>query len=82
MAELMRFYQSFQPEHYQVFLDINRAQKRFSGRTTITGTAKDAVVLIHQNGLVIETVRLRGSVPFTVDNDANALKVEVANQAK
>ena len=78
MAELMRFYQSFQPEHYQVFLDINRAQKRFSGRTTITGTAKDAVVLIHQNGLVIETVSAAGkSVPFTVDNDANALKVEV-----
>ncbi|SOB44955.1 hypothetical protein [Latilactobacillus sakei] len=65
-------------EHYQVFLDINRAQKRFSGRTTITGTAKDAVVLIHQNGLVIETVSAAGkSVPFTVDNDANALKVEM-----
>ncbi|XEO94175.1 M1 family metallopeptidase [Latilactobacillus sakei] len=78
MAELMRFYQSFQPEHYQVFLDINRAQKRFSGRTTITGMAKEAVVLIHQNGLVIETVSVAGqSVPFTVDNDANALKVEV-----
>ncbi|WP_459127808.1 M1 family metallopeptidase [Latilactobacillus curvatus] len=78
MAELMRFYQSFQPEHYQVFLDINRAQKQFSGRTTITGTAKEALVLIHQNGLVIETVTAAGkSVPFTVDNDANALKVEV-----
>ncbi|ASN62731.1 M1 family metallopeptidase [Latilactobacillus curvatus] len=78
MAELMRFYQSFQPEHYQVFLDINRAQKQFSGRTTITGTAKEALFLIHQNGLVIETVTAAGkSVPFTVDNDANALKVEV-----
>lgn len=78
MAELMRFYQSFQPEHYQVFLDINRAQKQFSGRTTITGTAKEALVLIHQNGLVIETVTAASkSVPFTVDNDANALKVEV-----
>lgn len=78
MAELMRFYQSFQPEHYQVFLDINRTQKQFSGRTTITGTAKEALVLIHQNGLVIETVTAAGkSVPFTVDNDANALKVEV-----
>lgn len=83
MAELMRFYQSFQPEHYQVFLDINRAQKQFSGRTTITGTAKEALVLIHQNGLVIETVTAAGkSVPFTVDNDANALKVEVGQSGE
>ncbi|WP_208422895.1 M1 family metallopeptidase [Latilactobacillus fragifolii] len=78
MAELMRFYQSFQPEHYQVFLDINRAQKRFSGRTTITGNAKEALVSVHQNGLEIETVTAAGqNVPFIVDNDADALRVEV-----
>ncbi len=29
MAKLERFYNTFQPDHYDVFIDINRAKKIF-----------------------------------------------------
>ena len=34
MAKLERFYNTFQPDHYDVFIDINRAKKIINGKTT------------------------------------------------
>jgi len=68
MASTTHFYETFQPEHYNLYININRADKLISGKSTITGDAKATEVLIHQNGLTIATVQADGAaVPFTVD---------------
>ncbi|AVK99550.1 M1 family metallopeptidase [Pediococcus inopinatus] len=78
MTEFKRFYETFQPTHYDVYLDINRESKRFNGKTTITGEAKAQEIAIHQKGLVVATVQADGAdVPFTTDNDADAIRVDL-----
>ena len=38
MADSTRFYEKFQPVHYDIYLDIDRAAKHFKGITTIKGS--------------------------------------------
>lgn len=40
MSDSTRLLNKFQPKHYNIYLDINRAQKLITGQTTITGDAK------------------------------------------
>ena len=56
MATIERFYDTFQPDHYDVFLDINREKKTISGKTTITGNASDDQIAINQKGLNIKRI--------------------------
>ena len=35
MTELTHFYNLFQPEHYDVFIDINRASKQIKGTVQV-----------------------------------------------
>ena len=37
MQAVKHFIETFVPEHYDLFLDLNRADKTFSGKVTITG---------------------------------------------
>ncbi len=39
-AENEHFYETFQPSHYDLYIDVNRGTKVISGRTTISGEAK------------------------------------------
>ena len=39
-AENEHFYETFQPSHYDLYLDVNRGSKLITGRTTISGKAK------------------------------------------
>ncbi|KRL33271.1 M1 family metallopeptidase [Liquorilactobacillus uvarum] len=79
MAELTRFYTMFQPAHYDIFLDINREEKQFTGKTTITGNAREQLISIHQKNLKILSVQADGqNIPFTIDNDADALRISLA----
>ncbi|WP_353989277.1 M1 family metallopeptidase [Pediococcus argentinicus] len=78
MAEFKRFYTLFQPEHYNIYLDINRATKEISGKTTIEGEATEKSILVHQKGLKIESVEVADqAVPFEIDNDIDAIKIEL-----
>lgn len=78
MAELKRFYNMFQPTHYDIFLDIDRESKKITGKTTITGTAKEQNISIHQKDLEILSVQLDGqSLPFEIDNENDALKIDL-----
>ena len=36
-AENEHFYETFQPSHYDLYLDVNRGSKLITGRTTISG---------------------------------------------
>jgi aminopeptidase N len=79
MTELTRFYQTFQPEHYAVFLDIDRKAKWITGKTSITGDAKAETISVHQKGLVIDTVQVEDQdVPFTVDTKNDAVHITLA----
>ncbi|VDG32525.1 peptidase [Lactobacillus sp.] [Lactiplantibacillus mudanjiangensis] len=83
MAELTHFYQLFQPEHYDIYLDINRATKTISGQTKITGDAQTASIAIHQKDLAVSAVQADGQdVPFKLDADNDAIRIDLAKAGK
>ncbi|AVK64695.1 peptidase [Lactobacillus sp. CBA3606] len=78
MKELTHFYQMFQPEHYDIYLDINRETKQITGQTVITGEAKTKAIAIHQKDLTVNTVQADGqAVPFAIDAKADAIRVDL-----
>ena len=78
MQAVKHFIETFVPEHYDLFLDLNRADKTFSGKVTITGEAKTSKVSLHQKDLTIEAVEVAGQArPFALDKDNEALYVEL-----
>lgn len=40
MQAVAHFIETFVPEHYDIFLDLNREQKTFTGKVSISGEAK------------------------------------------
>ncbi|WP_125981311.1 M1 family metallopeptidase [Loigolactobacillus iwatensis] len=80
MTELTRFYNTFQPSHYDIFLDINRKSKQYTGKTTISGDAKTQTIAVHQKDLTIESIQVDGqNRPFTIDAKTDAIRIELAN---
>ncbi|USS91798.1 M1 family metallopeptidase [Fructobacillus americanaquae] len=70
MAAIPRLYETFQPNHYDLFLDISRENKLIVGKTTITGHVTTTDLALHQHDLVVETLKVNGqAVDFTMDND-------------
>ena len=55
-ASVARFIESFIPENYNLFLDINRSEKTFTGNVAITGEALDNHISLHQKDLTISSV--------------------------
>lgn len=76
MAENQRLYDVFQPDHYDVYLDINRAEKTIAGTTTIDGHASQPVIKINQKFLHINDVTVDNKqVPFTIKDDEEAIEI-------
>lgn len=72
-----RFYETFHPDHYDLFIDINRAERSFSGTSTIHGEIKEETVLVHQKYMTISSVTVDGKdVPFTFSDDFEGIKIE------
>ncbi|CAK1226196.1 Aminopeptidase N [Fructobacillus cardui] len=70
MAAIPRLYETFQPDHYDLFLDISRENKLIVGKTTITGHVTTTDLALHQHDLVVGTLKVNGqAVDFTMDND-------------
>ncbi|GAB2024717.1 M1 family metallopeptidase [Lactovum odontotermitis] len=59
-----RLFDTFVPENYKVFLDIDRQTKTIKGKTAVTGEAKDLVVSFHAKDLHFTKVRV-----FSVDTN-------------
>ena len=79
MQAVEHFITQFIPEHYDLFLDLSRETKTFSGKVTITGQAKTDRISLHQKDLEIAFVEVAGQArPFTVDHDNEALHIELA----
>lgn len=78
MQAVAHFVETFVPEHYDVFLDLSRKTKTFSGRVVITGQAKTDKISLHQKDLTIEIVEVAGQArPFTVDDANEAVYIEL-----
>ena len=79
MQAVEHYIEKFVPEHYDLFLDLSRETKTFSGKVTITGQAKSDRISLHQKDLEIASVEVAGQArPFTVDNENEALHIELA----
>ena len=73
------FIKQFVPEHYDLFLDLSRETKTFSGKVTITGQAQSDRISLHQKDLEIASAEVAGEArPFTVDHENEALHIELA----
>lgn len=59
-----RLIETFVPENYKIFLDIDRKTKKIKGQVAITGEAKDSVIAFHAKGLHFSKVRA-----FSVDTN-------------
>ncbi|MGM9888830.1 MAG: hypothetical protein ACI31L_07190, partial [Limosilactobacillus sp.] len=71
-----RFYETFHPDHYDLFIDVNRAERSFSGTSTIHGEIKEETVLVHQKYMTISSVTVDGqAVPFTFSDDFEGIKI-------
>lgn len=78
MADSTRFYEKFQPIHYDIYLDIDRAAKHFKGITTIKGNAVDTKIALHQKFLNVASVQADGQdVPFSFSDHQEAIQLEL-----
>jgi aminopeptidase N len=76
MTANKRLLETFQPEHYDLYLDIDRGKKTISGRTTITGHANQAQIAVNQKYLQVKSVQVAGQdVPFTTDDQAETINI-------
>lgn len=77
-ASVARFIESFIPENYNLFLDINRSEKTFTGNVAITGEALDNHISLHQKDLTISSVLLDNeSLSFQMDDANEAFHIEL-----
>lgn len=56
MKTVEHFIEKFVPENYNIFLDIDRQSKTFTGNVAINGEALDNRVSFHQKDLRIHAV--------------------------
>ena len=78
-----RFYETFHPEHYDLYIDVDRKNKTITGTSTITGEAQEPTVLINQKFMKISSVKADGKdVPFTVSDKDEAIKIELGKAGK
>ena len=83
MQAVAHFIDTFVPEHYDLFLDLNRSSKTFSGKVTISGEAKETRISLHQKDLTIESAQVDGQdCAFTVNDEEEAVFVEVPATGK
>lgn len=77
MTVVKRLIEQFIPENYNLFLDVNREDKRFSGNVAITGEALDHQIAFHQKDLRIESVKLDNeNLSFEMDEQNECLFID------
>ncbi|QAS70535.1 M1 family metallopeptidase [Oenococcus sicerae] len=80
MVDSTHFYRAFQPDHYDIFLTIDRQKKLFSGQTQISGQARLQAISIHAKFLTIKSVRSDDdqALPFELDSKNDAIRIHLA----
>ena len=80
MGQVSHLYDLFQPKHYQIYLDINREKKTFTGVTKISGNASQKEIALHQKFLNILDVKVNGnSTDFKFDDNSETVSFNVPN---
>lgn len=78
MNSVERFIDKFVPENYNIFLEINRKEKTFSGNVAISGEALSDQVSFHQKNLTISSVLLDNQpVEFEEDDAREAVDLKL-----
>lgn len=78
MNSVPRLIEKFVPENYNLFLDLNRKTKSFTGLVKITGRALQENVALHQRDLEVSAVRLSGQeLDFTLDHENEVVSFTV-----
>lgn len=78
MKTVEHLIETFVPENYNIFLDINRQTKTFTGNVAINGEALDNHVAFHQKDLDIKSILLDNeAIVYQVDNDNEVVRVEL-----
>ncbi|AMB95951.1 M1 family metallopeptidase [Aerococcus urinae] len=76
MTENQRLLDQFVPDHYDIYLDISRQDKRFSGTTTVSGQTKGQDIVLNQKYLTTEKVTVDGELAsFSQDDQAETLTI-------
>lgn len=80
MGQVSHLYDLFQSKHYQIYLDINREKKTFTGVTKISGNASQKEIALHQKFLNILDVKVNGnSTDFKFDDNSETVSFNVPN---
>lgn len=78
MTASTHLYEYFQPTNYQLYIDVNRANKTITGKTTVTGNATQTRIALHQKYLTIDQVKVADQpVNFEVDDDAELFWIDL-----
>lgn len=78
MKTVEHLVEKFVPENYNIFLDINRQNKTFSGNVAINGEALDHHVAFHQKDLEIHSVLLDNeAISFQTNHDNETVEVDL-----
>lgn len=73
---MTRLLDRFTPNHYDLYLDIDRGAKTIVGRTTVSGEAHQAQIALNQKFLEIDSVTADGqAVPFELDEKAETVEI-------
>ncbi len=79
----MHFATTFKPQNYDLYFDLDRQQKHFFGKTTITGLALTETVWLHQKKLQITEVLVNGQPhAFNLYETKDALYLELGFTGK
>lgn len=83
MAEVKRFYETFHPEHYDIYLDISREKKIFHGKTVVIGEAQEELVKLNQKYLKITSVRVdQKKADFNYNDKDEVINIEAGKVGK
>lgn len=83
MTEVKRFYETFHPEHYDIYLDISREKKRFHGKTVVIGEAQEELVKLNQKYLKITSVRVdQKKADFNYNDKDEVINIEARKVGK
>lgn len=76
-----RLIDTFVPENYKIFLDIDRESKTFKGQVAIKGEALADVIYFHQKDLMITNVRAFSvDANFIMDEDNEEVAVRIGGK--
>ena len=76
--QVEHFVNTFVPENYNLFLDISRKDKVFTGNVAINGEALDNKISLHQKALAIHSILLDNQeLSFEMDDANEAVHIEL-----